>query len=54
MASAQETVLEINLNHLKDNYQYLRSKINNNTKFMAVVKAYAYGNDACEIAQYLE
>ncbi|MEN3323724.1 alanine racemase [Mariniflexile soesokkakense] len=54
MPKAQETVLEIDLNALKHNFEHLKSRLNNNTKFMAVVKAFAYGSDACEIANYLQ
>lgn len=54
MPKAQETVLEINLKALKHNFQHLKSKLNNDTKFLAVVKAFAYGSDACEIANYLQ
>jgi len=53
MPKANETVLEINLTALGDNFQYLKSKISPGTKFMAVVKAYAYGSDAIEIAKEL-
>ncbi|WP_027137998.1 alanine racemase [Gaetbulibacter saemankumensis] len=54
MPKAQETILEIDLNALKHNYEYLKSQLQNNTKFLAVVKAFAYGSDACEIAKFLE
>ena len=54
MPKAQETVLEIDLKALKHNFEYLKSKLNNNTKFLAVVKAFGYGSDACEIAKYLQ
>lgn len=54
MPKAQETVLEIDLKSLKHNFDYLKSKINEKTKFLAVVKAFAYGNDANEIASYLQ
>ena len=54
MPKAQETVLEIDLKALRHNFEYLKSKLNTNTKFMAVVKAFAYGSDACEIAQFLQ
>lgn len=54
MPKAQETVLEIDLKALKHNFEHLKSRINNHTKFMAVVKAFAYGSDACEIANYLQ
>ncbi|MGZ0015785.1 alanine racemase [Yeosuana sp. AK3] len=54
MPKAQETVLEIDLKALKHNFEYLKSKTANNTKILAVVKAFAYGNDAKEISLYLE
>lgn len=54
MPKTQETVLEIDLNALKQNFQYLKSKISKDTKFLAVVKAYAYGSEATEIANYLQ
>ena len=54
MAKAEETVLEIDLNSLSHNYRYLRSKVKPETKFMAVVKAYAYGSDSVAIAQHLQ
>ena len=54
MLKAQETVLEIDLKKLKHNFEYLKSRVNNGTKFLAVVKAFAYGNEASEIAHYLE
>lgn len=54
MPKALETVLEINLNHLEHNYHYLRSKLLAETKFLGVVKAFAYGSDAVKIAQKLE
>jgi alanine racemase len=54
MSKVQETVLEIDLNALKHNFEYLKSKLHKNTKILAVVKAFGYGTDACEIAKYLE
>ena len=54
MPKAQETVLEIDLKALKHNFEHLKSKLKNNTKFLAVVKAFGYGSDACEIAKYLQ
>ncbi|SEP86256.1 alanine racemase [Hyunsoonleella jejuensis] len=54
MPKAQETILEIDLKALKHNFEYLKSKLNNGTNFLAVVKAFAYGNDAEEIARYLQ
>jgi alanine racemase len=54
MPKAEETILEINLKALKHNFEYLKSKINSNTKLMAVVKAFGYGSDAPIIANYLQ
>ena len=54
MSKIQETVLEIDLNALKHNFAYIKSKINNNTKILAVVKAFGYGTDAVKVAKYLE
>lgn len=54
MPKAQQTVLEINLKALSENLKHLQSKLQPNTKFMAVVKAFAYGNNPCEIAHFLE
>jgi alanine racemase len=54
MPKAQETVLEIDLKALKYNFDYLKSKLQPNTQFLAVVKAFAYGSDAGEIANYLQ
>lgn len=53
MPKARETVLEIDLNALEHNYNYLRSKVDQSVKFMAVVKAYSYGNDVVGIAKKL-
>jgi len=47
-------VLHINLSYLTHNYTYLRSKIAPDVKFLAVVKAIAYGSDSTRIAQHLE
>lgn len=54
MPKAQETILEIDLKALKHNFEHLKSKLQNNTKFLAVVKAFGYGSDSCEIASYLQ
>ncbi len=53
MPKARETVLEIDLNALAHNYNYIRSKIDKDVKFMAVVKAFGYGSDVTGIAQKL-
>lgn len=50
----QDTVLEINLKHLEHNYHYLRSKLKDNVKLLAVIKAFGYGTDASLIAQFLQ
>lgn len=54
MPKAQETVLEINLDHLSHNFNYLRSRLQSNTAFLAVVKAFAYGSDAEKIPLFLQ
>ncbi|MFP2995279.1 alanine racemase [Spongiivirga sp. MCCC 1A20706] len=52
--AAQETVLQIDLNALAHNYNYLRSLLKTETKLLAVVKAFGYGSDSVEIAKFLE
>ena len=47
------TQLEIDLDNLTHNYNHLRQKLSSDTKFIAVVKANAYGQGAMEIAQKL-
>ena len=54
MPKTTETILEINLTALGNNYRYLKSKLNDDTKFLGVVKAFAYGSDAIVIAKELE
>ena len=54
MAEAHETILEVNLNALEQNYIYLKSKLQKKTKFLAVVKAFGYGSDAGIISQKLQ
>ena len=54
MAKVSETTLEINLASLKHNFEYLKSKLQNNTLFLAVVKAFAYGSDASIVAKTLQ
>lgn len=54
MSKAQETILEIHLDALTHNYNYLKSKLNSGTKFLAVVKAFAYGSDSIEVAKHLQ
>lgn len=54
MAKVKETTLEIDLSALQDNFKYLKSKINPSTKFLGVVKAFAYGSDSLTVAKKLE
>ncbi|HLT51074.1 MAG TPA: alanine racemase, partial [Arenibacter sp.] len=54
MDKVGETVLEIDLRALEHNYNYLRSQIKRETKFLGVVKAFAYGSDSIAIAKKLE
>jgi alanine racemase len=49
-----ETVLEINLNAISHNFNFFKSKLKVNTKMMAMVKAFGYGNGGFEIAKLLE
>lgn len=53
MAKATETLLEIDLNALDNNYRYLTSKLKSETKVLAVVKAFAYGSDSVVISKEL-
>ena len=52
-SNTNETVLEIDLNALAHNYRYLTSKLNPDTKVMAIVKAFGYGSDAVQAAKEL-
>lgn len=54
MPKAKETVLEIDLGALTHNFNYLRSKLKPGTKFLAVVKAFAYGSDSVAVAKHLQ
>ena len=49
----KKTVLEIDLKALEHNFSVISSKLKPKTKFMAVVKANAYGSDSIEIAKKL-
>jgi Alr-MurF fusion protein len=51
---AHETVLEINLNHLISNLNYYRTKMDKDTRLMAMVKAFGYGSGSFEIANVLQ
>ena len=54
MPKTLETVLEIDLNALEHNFKYLKSRLKPDTKFLAVVKAFAYGSEATGIAKKME
>ncbi len=54
MSAVQETILEIDLNALQHNFEYLKSILNKKTKTLAVVKAFGYGTSACKVAKWLE
>ena len=54
MKIIHETILEIDLNKLANNFNYFKSKLKSDTKIIAVVKAYAYGHGDINIASYLE
>ena len=49
-----ETILEVNLNALVENLNYFRSKLRPETKMMCMVKAFAYGSGAVEVARTLQ
>jgi len=51
---SHETVLEINLNSLVHNLNYFRGRIPQETKIMAMVKAFSYGSGTYEIANTLQ
>ncbi|PSL00495.1 bifunctional UDP-N-acetylmuramoyl-tripeptide:D-alanyl-D-alanine ligase/alanine racemase [Cecembia rubra] len=48
------TTLEINLNALTHNYNFYKTRVNPKTKIMVMVKAFAYGGGASEIANHLQ
>lgn len=48
------TVLEIKLSSIEHNLNFFRSKLENSTKILAVVKASGYGSDEVVVAQLLE
>jgi len=54
MSNNRGTYIEINLNSLKHNFNYIKSVISSKTKILAVVKASAYGSDPAKIAAFLE
>ena len=54
MKIIHETILEVNLDKIANNFNYLKSKLNPDTKIIVVVKAYAYGHGDIAISSYLE
>jgi len=54
MGITHETILEVSLTKLESNFNYLKSKLQPNTKVIAVVKAYAYGHGDKRLAEKLE
>jgi len=51
---AHETILEVNLNVLIENLNYFRSKLRAETQVICMVKAFAYGSGAVEVARTLQ
>lgn len=54
MKNSHITTLEINLKAVNFNLNYFKSKLENSSKLMIVVKAFGYGSDAIEIAKSIE
>ena len=54
LSTQHPTVLEIDLQALEHNLKVMKSRLNPNTLFMAVIKAFAYGSDMLRIAKTLE
>ena len=50
----QGTQITISLKNLKANLSYIKSKVNNTTKIMCVVKAFGYGTEPLKISKFLE
>ncbi|PQJ79656.1 alanine racemase [Polaribacter porphyrae] len=48
------TVLEIDANALEHNLNYFKQKLEPSTKILAVVKAFGYGSDGVQVAQFLQ
>ncbi|MEX0884361.1 MAG: alanine racemase, partial [Cyclobacteriaceae bacterium] len=48
------TVMEINLNALSHNFGFYKKRLPTRTKVMVMVKAFAYGGGAAEIANHLQ
>ncbi len=48
------TVMEIDLNAMVHNLNYIKSSLNTTTKLMVMVKAFAYGSGSVEVASLLQ
>lgn len=53
MSTITETTLQIDLSALRQNYNFIKSRLSPNTKMLAVVKANGYGSDGVIIAKEL-
>lgn len=53
MGNNHVTTLEIDLNAVKHNLNYFKSKIDSTTKTLVVLKAFGYGTSAIEIGKYV-
>lgn len=54
MANNHVTILEIDTQALEHNLTYFKSKLNPETKILAVVKAFGYGSDGVLVGQFLK
>lgn len=54
MSQKPATYFSLDLKALAFNYNFIKSKLQANTKFLAVIKAFAYGHEAVAIAKKLE
>ena len=52
--SYQGTQIIINLKNLKANLSFIKSKVDEETKIMSVVKAFGYGSEPVKISKFLE
>lgn len=48
-----ETILEVDMDSIRHNLNFYRSKLNPETKVMVMVKAFGYGNGSVEVAKLL-
>ena len=51
---SHETVLEIDLSRMTENLNFIRSRVQPETRIMAMVKAFGYGSGSYDIARLLE